>query len=913
MDFKDTINLPKTEFPMKGNLPQNEPKTIEFWNDNNIYKKMIEERPKDRPFVMPDGPPYANGNLHLGHTLNKCLKDFVIKYKNMAGYRAPFIPGWDCHGLPIEHKVTKELGKKRADKTAADIRELCRQEAKKWVGIQGEQFQRLGVVADWENPYLTLQESYEAEEVRELARILDNGIIYRGEKPVHWCYTLQTALAEAEIEYASHKSPAIYALFPMKEGLEKFNFKKPVFAVIWTTTPWTLPSNFGIALHRDFEYGFFEKGDQILFFAKDLKESVEKDCEIELKDLGLSIKGSELEGLNARHPFYDRDSKIVLGEHVTMEATGIVHTAPGHGQDDYNVGLEYGLPIFSPVDERGRYTSEVPEYEGLHVFEANPKVVARLQEQNRLLGHKEIEHSYPHNWRSKTPVIFRSTPQWFIRMDDEKFNVRKSAQGSLNEITFVPSWGVKRLTAMIDNRPDWCISRQRNWGVPIPVFYCQSCDTEHLKSETMMKIADIMEENGGIEAYFEKPIDELVGELTCEKCGSKEFRKGKDILDVWFDSGVCHAAVQSRREGLSVPADLYLEGSDQHRGWFQTSLLSSIAGHGRAPFKKLLTHNFVNDSKGRKMSKSLGNVVDPADLIKKNGAEILRLWAAAEDYGQDLNFSMESIKRVMEVYRRFRNTMRFLLGNLFDFDHKKDLVSYDQLLPLDQWALLRLNELNKKVVEHYDNYEFFRVFQLLNNFFTVDLSAHYLDMLKDRLYTYKSDGVARRSAQTVLFHLLDRLTRMLAPLASFLAEETYKYASLKSKESIFLEEFPQPVQEWDNSELEEKMTRLFAMREEATKLLEDLRKDKKIGKSLEARLILHAKGPLLTDLKEMKDHLCEFLIVSQCEIKENSGNEDLKVEAIIAPGEKCPRCWYVSEEISKTEPKVCPKCLEALK
>ncbi len=912
MDFKDTINLPKTEFPMKGNLPVNEPKTIEKWESNSIYNKMIESRPENKPFVMPDGPPYANGNIHMGHTLNKCLKDFVIKYQNMAGFRAPFIPGWDCHGLPIEHKVTKELGKKRNEKTPAEIRELCRQEAKKWVKTQGDQFRRLGVIADWDNPYLTLQSEYEAEEVRELARVLKNGIIYRGEKPVHWCYTLQTALAEAEIEYANHKSPAIYAKFPMEQGLEKFNFAKPVFAVIWTTTPWTLPANQGIALHKDFEYGFFDTGKDIIFIAAELKESVENDCDIELKDLGVRVKGSEFENLEARHAFYDRASKFILGDHVTMEATGMVHTAPGHGQDDYIAGLQYDLPIFSPVDERGRYTSEVPEYEGLHVFEANPKVIERLTELDRLLGHKEIEHSYPHNWRSKTPVIFRSTPQWFIRMDDPEYNVRKKAQNSFDNIEFVPAWGVKRLTAMVDNRPDWCLSRQRNWGVPIPVFYCQSCGTEHFEHDTIMKIADIMEKDGGIEAYFEKPISELAGDLKCKSCGSTDFDKGKDILDVWFDSGVCHAAVQSRREGLSVPADLYLEGSDQHRGWFQTSLLSSISSNGKSPFKKLLTHNFVNDAKGRKMSKSLGNTVDPQDLIKQYGAEILRLWAAAEDYGQDLNFSMESIKRVMEVYRRFRNTMRFLLGNLHGFDHKKDMVDYDQLLPLDKWALMKLNQLTDQVTVHYNNYEFFRVFQLLNNFFTVDLSAHYLDMLKDRLYTFKSDGLERRSAQTVLFHLLDNLTRILAPLASFLAEETYTYAPHKSRESIFLEDFPQTKTQWENPELAEQMTRLFEIRDEASKLLEGLRKDKTIGKSLEGRLIISAKGKYLEDLNLMKEHLCEFFIVSQVEINENT-SKDFEVSAIKAPGEKCPRCWYVSEDLQTEDPKVCPKCLKALK
>jgi len=776
--LKNSLNLPVTDFPMKGNLPEREPKMVAEWLRLNLHEKIMRKNAGRPAFTLPDGPPYANGDIHIGHVLNKCLKDFTVKYRNMAGFRAPFIPGWDCHGLPIEHKVTKDLGPKRKEKSDSDIRELCRSEALKWVAKQRESFQRLGVIADWDHPYLTLQPEYEAEEVRELARCLEKGIMFRGEKPVYWCPTLRTALADTEVEYHTHKSPSIYVLFPFVKGAEKFGkFSKPVSVMIWTTTPWTLPANLGVAFHADYDYGFYETGADIVVIAKQLKEAVEKDTGLTLKETGVFAKGAEFEKLAAKHPFYERESLFVLGEHVTLDGgTGLVHTAPGHGQDDYLVGLKYGLKVYSPVDEAGRFTDDVPEYKGEKIWDVNPKVVERLKELGRLVAHKILEHQYPHNWRSKTPLMFRATPQWFLAMDDERYNVRKKALGAVDKVRFVPAWGEARLRAMIENRPDWCLSRQRVWGVPIPVFYCRACGTALAKPEIFYKVAEAMEKSGkGIEAYHAVPEGEFTAGHKCEKCSGADFRRGVDILDVWFDSGVCHAAVQARRAGLENPADVYLEGSDQHRGWFQTSLLTSIATGEKAPFKALVTHGFVNDRAGNKMSKSAGNATSPAEVTKTSGAEILRLWAAHEDFGQDVTYGPEELARVTETYRRLRNTMRFMLGNIGDFDPKAHAVPFEKMTLLDRFALGRLNDLIRKTATAYDNYEFYKVYHALNVFFTVDLSAGYLDMLKDRLYTWKKTAPERRSSQTVIHTLIDHLVRIMAPITSFLAEETLSY------------------------------------------------------------------------------------------------------------------------------------------
>ncbi len=915
MDYKLTLNLPETAFPMKGNLPQTEPERIKKWDQLKIYQKLQDrKRPKGR-FVFPDGPPYANGNIHLGHTLNKVLKDIVTKYKNMSGYQCAFIPGWDCHGLPIELKVTKRLGDKRKDMTDAQVREQCREEALTWIETQKGQFQRLGVMADWEHPYYTLQSEYEAEEIRVLARIHDKGVLYQGEKPVYWSPSLQTAFAAAEVEYKDHKSLSIFVKFYLdnKEAAKLTSDKKPVAFVIWTTTPWTLPANYGIAANAAFEYGLYDSGSELLILAKDLKEAVEKETGLQLSEVK-TFKGETFDRMKAKHPFMDRESLVVLGDHVTLDTgSGLVHTAPGHGMDDYHVGMKYGLPVHSPVNEAGKFTDEVPEFQGMKIWDANPKIVEKLKQSGHLLAVKDLIHSYPHDNRIKAPLIFRSTPQWFVRMDDEKFPIRKMALDAIeNEIDFVPDWGMARLQAMVSNTPDWCLSRQRIWGVPIPVFYCEKCKTPLVSSKVMNKVADVMESSKkGIEAYHSEPISTFTQGEKCSKCSSTEFTKGRDILDVWFDSGVCHTAVQKKRPELDFPADIYLEGSDQHRGWFQTSLISSIAAYGKPPYKALITHGFVNDAQGLKMSKSQGNVIDPLEVIKKSGAEILRLWVAYEDYGQDVTIGNELFDRVTETYRRFRNTFRFMLGNLGDFNPAKDQVPFEKMTALDQWALIRLNALIEKNTESFENYDFYKVYHATNNFFTVELSATYLDILKDRLYTWKKEGLPRRSAQTVIYQLLKNLSVMMAPILTFLSEEVYENLPGDRKESVLLEEFPTVQSAWKKDGLQEQFEHLLHIRSEIQKRLEELRKNKVIGSGLEAKITIKTYGPHKHSLEHHKDLLREFFIVSQVTVLESPNVEYLAEKA---DGTKCVRCWTYSSDTGKDSrfPDVCPKCVEAL-
>ena len=828
----------------------------------------------------------------------------------MAGFQAPYIPGWDCHGLPIEHNITKKLGAKAREKSSQEIRLMCRKEAKAWVQTQKEEFMRLGILGHWEEPYLTLDPAYEAEEVREFGRNYKNGVVVRGEKPVYWCIPLRTALAEAEIEYEDHSSPSVYVKFPYEPRASLGSFDQTVSCVIWTTTPWTLPANVALALHPNLEYGFFSTGDETLLIAKGIQEKFEAATGLSLKPPGRFFLGQELEGEKAQHPFMKRESLLVLGDHVTLEAgSGVVHTAPGHGPEDYLLGVKYDLPILSPVGPDGRFTPEVPQYQGLKVFEANEQIIDDLKASGHLLARQDVTHSYPHCWRTKTPLIFRNTSQWFVQMDNEKYPIRKKALAALDSIQFVPEWGVKRIEAMIENRPDWCISRQRNWGVPLPVLYCKDCDHPLVDEAIIEKIADTMEKGMGIESYYDLPMGELTKGLACQACGSKEFQKGKDILDVWFDSGVCHAAVQRKR--LSFPADLYLEGSDQHRGWFQTSLLTSVASTGKAPFKALLTHNFINDSKGRKMSKSLGNVVDPFDLIKKSGAELLRLWAASQDYGQDINYSQEGFQRVTETYRRLRNTMRFLLGNLGDFDYEKDQVSAEKRLPLDQWILDQAYQFMEKTQTHYDRFEFYKVYQALNHFFTVDLSNHYLDMIKDRLYTWKKEGLERRSCQTAIYLLTEALIKIMAPLTSFLSEEAYGYFPGRSKETIFMEAYPKPPESWKNFAYRQQFDALFSIRSEVSKKLEEARVAKEIGSSLEAQIKLQLPPSEEEVVRPFSlSMLKEFFIVSHIDILQGP---EIHVQVQKASGEKCPRCWnYATLTETGEYGPICNKCVEAL-
>ncbi len=937
-DYKSTIRLPQTDFPMKGNLNVREPETIKSWLDTGIYQKIMAKNKGRTKFVLPDGPPYANGSIHIGHALNKTLKDIIIKYKNMTGFWAPFIPGWDCHGLPIEHAVMKNLGPKLKEKTDPEIRALCRAEAQKWIQHQRPQFQRLGILADWDKPYLTMDASYEAEQVREFARSFSKGLVYLGTKPVYWNWTLKTALADAEVEYHPHKSPAIYVKFSVEDATTLKKLGNPTQAtsfVIWTTTPWTLPANLGVCLNADFEYGVYSTGSENIIVAKALKEFFEKDTGLTLQLQSL-LKGSELEYGKARHPFLNRDSLIVLGNHVTADAgTGCVHTAPGHGADDYKVGLRYGLPILSPVDASGTYTDEYPELQGTNIFKANPLIIEKLKSNGHLLGFKEIEHSYPHCWRSKTPLIFRATAQWFLGIDIEGKELRKMALKEMDSIKFYPDWGEARFRAMFESRPDWCLSRQRVWGVPIPVFYCLKTEKPLADEKLMMAVADVMETEGGIEAFFKYTPEQFFAKAYPGKekaflesaqalhghdanFGAEGFRHGKDIFDVWFDSGICHSAVQKRRasEGLDFPADVYLEGSDQHRGWFNTSMLSSLATNGKAPFKALITHGFVNDSQGMKMSKSKGNVVDPNDVASKSGAEIIRLWTVYEDYGGDVKCGPQEFERVTETYRRIRNTMRFLLGATSDFDRQKDSVEFAEMTALDQWAMGRLFDLTTKITEAYDNYTFYKVYHLLNNFFTVDLSATYLDAIKDRLYTWKGEGKARRSAQTAVFIITDYLIRMMTPVLSFLADESYRYVQGAKAESVFLLDFPVPAKEWQQPELAEKFAELLRIRSDVQKNLENLRAQKIIGASLDAAVEITCEGPALTTLQSFDgkgglfSDLRELLIVSKVSLK--SGPYAIAVAK--ADGEKCLRCWIYSNEVdqSTVHPGVCPKCVEAL-
>lgn len=911
-NYKSSVRLPQTDFPMKGNLNLKEPEILKAWDSMGLYKKVFEKNKGHKSFSLPDGPPYANASIHMGHTLNKVLKDMILKYKSLSGFQAPFIPGWDCHGLPIEHKVLKDLQDKKKSATDTEILSLCRNEAQKWVDHQKTQFQRLGVLADWDHPYLTMSNEYESETIRELARMFEKGLVYQGVKPVYWNWTLKTALADAEVEYHNHKSPAIYVKFPVKDSitLQKLgNPKAPTSFVIWTTTPWTLPSNTGICLHPDFEYGVYSTGTENLIVVKSLKEAFEKENNLSLS-LVSSFIGSDLEKGQAQHPFIDRTSMIVLGDHVTQETgTGSVHTAPGHGPDDFKVGLKYNLKVISPVAENGTFTDEVPEWQGQNIFKANPLIVEKLQNLGMLLSHKQIEHSYPHCWRSKTPLIYRTTPQWFIGLDQEKSQLRKTTLKSLEKVGFFPEWGRARFVAMMESRPDWCISRQRIWGVPIPVLYCLKTAQALADHKIMMKVADIVEK-GGIEAYHQLDPKQLLENFKPQgDFGSEGFKLGKDILDVWFDSGISHALLLKKREGMHFPADLYLEGSDQHRGWFNTSMLASIAVNGEPPYKNLLTHGFVTDSKGYKMSKSAGNGVDPMDIAQQNGAEILRLWVASADYGQDVPYGKEDLARVTEVYRRFRNTYRYLLGSLHDFDFSKDAVSFEKMTDLDRWALHHLATLTQTVTEAYEAYEFHKVYHALNQFFTVTLSSVYLDVLKDRLYTWKFDGAARRGSQTVLYHMTDVLLKIMAPITTFLSEEAYSYFKGKKHESIFLENFPKIPKEWLNPDLALQFEFALKVRSDVQKKLEELRAAKVIGASLEAYVEISAQGETFQALSKVQD-LREFLIVSKVSLK----NASSLISARKADGEKCERCWTYSTEIS-TNPKfpgICPKCVEAL-
>ncbi len=927
-DYKSSLNLPKTDFPMKADLANKEPERIRHWSENQIYQKMISNNAGKPKFTLHDGPPYANGHIHFGHILNKVLKDFIVKYKNLAGFQSEYIPGWDCHGLPIEHQVDKDLGSKKKEMSLVEIRQACRKYAEKFVNFQRDEFVRLGILGDWQNPYLTMNYDYEATIERELGKFVASGAVYRGRKPVHWCMNCRTALAEAEVEYENHSSPSVYVKFPVLSDLSSVSEalkNKKVYFIIWTTTPWTLPSNQAIALHRNYTYAALEINDEVYIVAEGLLDKVRETLNFSESKLIDRISAKKFENLTASHPFLKRESKIVISDHVTLEqGTGVVHIAPAHGQEDYEVGLRYQLPIFNPVDPYGKFLGEVdlPEIVGKNVFDANPIVIQILESKNLLLKREDIQHSYPHCWRCKKPVIFRSTDQWFISM--EKTDLRHRALDAIRRTEWVPSWGRERIYGMVENRPDWCISRQRSWGVPIVAFSCKNCREVLIDQTLINRVAELFEKEGA-DAWFTKSAEELLPPNTiCPKCQSKEFEKEKDILDVWFDSGVSYAAVLKKNPNLQFPADLYLEGSDQHRGWFHSSLLASVGIEGVAPYKTVLTHGFVVDGEGKKYSKSAKNYVDPEVLLKNRGAEILRLWVAAEDYRNDIRVSDEILLRLTETYRKIRNTFRYLLGNLSDFRPDENSLPYEKLIELDRWALNALTRLIQKLEKAYSNYEFHQIYHAINQFCTVELSSFYLDILKDRLYTSAPTSLERRSAQTVLFQIAKVLTVWMAPILSFTAEEVWQHLpNFQGKTTtVFLNHFSALPAEWIDDLLEARIQKIRSIREEILKGLEEARKNKVIGSSLEAQVKLTADEATLKIIKQYEKEWPTLLIVSQVviayEIEKPTYSSktipDLQVLILPAEGKKCERCWNYTITVGKNSqhPLICDRCAKVL-
>ena len=932
-DYKDTLNLPATDFPMKASLPQKEPQMLKMWQENGLYAKMLSKNQDRLKYILHDGPPYANGHIHMGHALNKVLKDIIIKFKTMKGFSSPYVPGWDCHGLPIETQVDKTLGAKKDQTGVLEKRKLCREYAGKFVDIQREEFMRLGVFGLWNEPYLTMTNDYEAAIVKEFHEFLKMGYVYQGKKPVHWCPNCVTALAEAEVEYAEKESPSVYVRFRLQdEDAAKLGLSNAYF-VIWTTTPWTLPANLALAVNPETDYVAVSSASGTHILAAALYETLKEALGIE-GEIKLTKKGQELKGLLAAHPFIDRTSRVITGEFVTTEeGTGIVHIAPGHGEDDYKAGLENGLQVYAPVDDRGKFAGTgIERLDGEFVFKANAVIIEMLKEKGALLLEKKITHSYPHCWRCKKPVIFRATEQWFISMEHN--GLREDCLNVIRKVRWVPEWGRQRIEGMVERRPDWCVSRQRSWGVPIAVLKCQGCGKAVTDSAVLDRTEALVRSHGS-DVWFEKPVSEFIPEsFSCPSCGGKEFVKEKDILDVWFDSGVSHAAVLDKRSGLSFPADMYLEGSDQHRGWFQSSLITAMGTKGEAPYKSVLTHGFVVDGKGRKMSKSLGNVVAPEDVIKKNGAEILRLWVSAEDYRDDIRLSPEIIERLTDAYRKIRNTARFLLGNTSDFDGG-DYGSAKNLLEIDRWALSRLQGLVDGIEAAYENFEFHEVYHRLYNFCVVDMSSFYLDILKDRLYTFRRDSMERRAAQWVLREILVSMIKLMAPVLSFTAEEVWEHIrkseaeagkKKNQEESVFLSEFPKTGPR--DLALEEKWGKIISIRNEVNKALEVKRQERMIGNSLEAKVLLYAPEEIFTLLKDYADFLPYLFIVSQAEMKNLnetpdeertlvllSGYKPEEIKGLVisvqpAEGEKCRRCWTRSVTVGAVPeaPDICSRC-----
>lgn len=929
-EYKNTLNLPQTTLAMRANATVRELEIQKFWEENNIYEKMTAERDKANSFVLHDGPPYLSSEkIHVGTALNKILKDILIKYKSQRGFYAPYVPGYDGHGLPIENAVVKNIKGGRHAITEAELRTKCREFAHKNLKGQESEFKRLGVLGNWEKPYLTINPEYEAEQVRVFGEMYKKGYIEKGLKPVYWCAACETALAEAEVEYADHTSTSIYVRFKFDEdSTEKINNKiltgntKPVYAIIWTTTPWTIPSNMAISMHPRFEYTFFEYKGDVYVVAQELLSSFLKDVEWEESDIKVigSCVGQDLELLNTKHPLVDRKSPIILGEHVTLDAgTGSVHTAPGHGLEDYEVGCKYGIEVFSPLDGQGIWTDSVgiSDLVGVPYYKGNSMVIEMLQKCGALLQQQDIQHSYPHCWRCKKPVIYRATPQWFVKVD--KF--RDKALEAVHNVKWIPASGENRIGNMVESRTDWCISRQRAWGVPIPIFYCEDCGEVICSDETIENVAKLFEKESS-DAWVKYSAEELLPQgFVCPKCGKAHFRKEKDIMDVWFDSGVSwRSVVEKRADELGhTPVDMYLEGSDQHRGWFQSSLLTSVATQGKAPYKQVLTHGFVFGEDGRKMSKSLGNYIRPDDIIKNYGADILRLWAASVDYRNDIKIGNNIVGQLTEIFKKTRNTARFLIGNLFDFNPAIDYVQYDELKNIDKFALHKLNKLIAEVTEAFENYEFYKYFQCLQNFAAVDLSSFYLDIVKDRLYTAGKKSLSRRACQTVLFENLMALVRILAPVMPHQAEDIWQNIPEVQRGgliSILLSDWPVVNEKWNSPQLEDDFTKILKSREVVSRAIEPLRADKKVGSSLEVSVYIKADDDSV--LKANEADLADIYIVSQANLSDsvpegvlNEHSEDgYTVWVVKAQGEKCVRCWKYR---SLNEDGICEDCLEAIK
>jgi len=928
MDYKKTLNLPSTEFPMKANLAKREPDQLRRWEEAETYAKVRKASEGRKKFILHDGPPYANGNIHIGTALNKILKDIIVRSRQMSDFDAVYVPGWDCHGLPIEHNVDKELGARKKNMSQLEIRRLCRSYAEKYIDIQREEFKRLGVMGDWDTPYLTMNYEYEAIIARECGKFAIEGSLFRSKKPIYWCCRCQTALAEAEIEYHDAATPSIFVKFPLMDDLGKTIpalSGKNVSVVIWTTTPWTIPANLGVALHPDFTYVAADTGEgEVYIVAKDLLESCMQTFGVAGYRIIAEIDAQTLEKKRCRHPLYDRESLIVLGRHVTLDAgTGCVHTAPGHGREDYEVGLEYGLDVYSPLDDRGRFTDEVEYFSGQFVFDANDKICAKLGDVGVLLSSETLKHSYPHCWRCKEPVIYRATPQWFISMD--KTGLRKRSLEEIDRVQWIPHWGRERIYGMIENRPDWCVSRQRAWGVPIIAFFCSECRSILFNQETTDHVFALFKAHGA-DIWYERDASGMLPENTvCGSCGSRSFEKETDILDVWFDSGVSHAAVLEPRPNLKWPADLYLEGSDQHRGWFHSSLLTAVGTRNAAPYDAVLTHGFVVDEEGKKMSKSLGNIIAPKEVIDRYGAEILRLWVSATDYRDDIRISEKILKQLSDAYRRIRNTCRFMLGNLYDFDPGIDAVPYESMQEIDRFILHLLQRLITKTSDAYGTYELHIIYHSLYNFCTLDLSSFYLDILKDRLYTSPQRSAKRRSAQTAMYTVLDAIVRLMAPVLPFTAEEVWFYMpSVEDKEeSINLALLPKIEEAYQDSDLAACWNRILEVRGEVTKALEAARAQKLIGHSLDASVAISVGGALYDQLYPYREELRSILIVSSVSLQkekklddafESGTIQDLTIRIEKAEGDKCDRCWVhdVSVGTDAEHSTICNRCLTAL-